>query len=210
MLEAKCKKCRRAGEKLFLKGEKCFTPKCPFIERPYAPGMLDSQKKHRSPLSEYGQQLKEKQKVRNVYGVSEKQFSNYVANLNLLVNRYKVNPGTALIMSLEARLDNVVYRMGLASSRSLARQIVSHGHITVNGKKLDVPSHIVKVGDVIAVREGSKNTKIFTLLSEKIKDIKVASWLTFDHANLSAVVKEAPSDADVKFDLQKVLEFYSR
>ncbi len=210
MLESKCKKCRRAGEKLYLKGDKCFSPKCPFIERPYAPGMLDSQKKHRSPLSEYGSQLKEKQKVRNVYGVSEKQFSNYIKNLNLVANKNKINPSNALILSLESRLDNVVYRMGLASSRSLARQLVSHGHFTVNGKKLDVPSHQIKVGDVVAVREGSKGAKVFTFLAEKIKDIKNPSWITFDGTNLSASINSLPNDLDQKFDLQKVLEFYSR
>lgn len=210
MLESKCKKCRRAGEKLYLKGDKCFTPKCPFIERPYAPGMLDSQKKHRSPLSEYGQQLREKQKIRNVYGVSEKQFSNYVANLNLLANKYKVTAQSALMIALESRLDNVVYRTGLAPSRSLARQIVSHGHITVNGKKLDVPSYNVKVGDVVAVREGSKGAKLFTTITDKLKDNKTPSWMTFDTANMSAVVTELPNDADQKFDLNKVLEFYSR
>lgn len=210
MLESKCKKCRRAGEKLYLKGEKCFSPKCPFIERPYAPGILDSQRKHRGSVSEYGQQLKEKQKLRNVYGVGEKQFSNYVKNLNLIANKNKINPSNALIVSLESRLDNVVYRTGLASSRALARQLVSHGHFTVNGKKLNVASHTVKVGDVVAVREGSKGAKVFTALMEKIKDIKTASWLTFDAANLSATVASLPNDADQKFDIQKVLEFYSR
>ncbi len=210
MLEAKCKKCRRAGEKLYLKGDKCFTPKCPFIERPYAPGILDSQRKHRGTMSEYGTQLKEKQKVRNVYGVSEKQFSNYVKNLNLVANKNKINATQALIVSLESRLDNSVFRIGLASSRALARQLVSHGHFTVNGKKLNVASHTVKVGDVLAVREGSKGAKVFTMLAEKIKDIKTANWLTFDAATMSATVKATPNDTDQKFDLQKVLEFYSR
>ena len=210
MLEAKCKKCRRAGEKLYLKGEKCFSPKCPFIERPYAPGILDSQRKHRGSVSEYGLQLKEKQKVRNVYGVSEKQFSNYVKNLNLVANKNKINASSALIASLEARLDNAVYRMGMASSRGLSRQLVSHGHFTVNGKKLNVASHSIKIGDVIAVREGSKGAKVFTMLAEKIKDLKIASWLTFDSAKMSATVNAMPIDNDQKFDLQKVLEFYSR
>lgn len=210
MLEAKCKKCRRAGEKLYLKGEKCFTPKCPFIERPYAPGILDSQRKHRSTMSEYGSQLKEKQKVRNVYGVSEKQFSNYIKNLNLIANKNKINASSALIVSLESRLDNTVFRTGLASSRALARQLVSHGHFTVNGKKLNVASHTIKIGDIVAVREGSKNAKVFTMLAEKIKDIKTSSWLTFNAKEMSAVVSALPNDTDQKFDLQKVLEFYSR
>ncbi len=210
MLEAKCKKCRRAGEKLYLKGEKCFTPKCPFIERPYAPGILDSQRKHRGTMSEYGSQLKEKQKVRNVYGVSEKQFSNYVKNLNIVANKNKINGTQALIASLESRLDNCVYRTGLASSRALARQLVSHGHFTVNGKKLNVASHTMQIGDILAVREGSKGAKVFTMLSEKIKDLKSASWLTFDALKMSATINSLPNDLDQKFDLQKVLEFYSR
>jgi small subunit ribosomal protein S4 len=210
MLEAKCKKCRRAGEKLYLKGEKCFTPKCPFIERPYAPGILDSQRKHRGSVSEYGSQLKEKQKVRNVYGVSEKQFSNYIKKINVYAEKNKVTPQVALLNILESRLDNVVYKMGLASSRSLARQLVSHGHFTVNGKKLNVPSHMINVGDVVAVREGSKNAKVFTMLTDKLKDAKNPNWMVFDNANMSANIKENPSDPDQKFDIQKVLEFYSR
>jgi small subunit ribosomal protein S4 len=210
MTDSKCKKCRRAGEKLYLKGEKCFTPKCPFVERPYAPGMLDSQRKHRSSVSEYGTQLKEKQKIRNAYGVSEKQFSNYVKNINVIATKNSIIPQAALISSLESRLDNVAYRMGLASSRALARQLVTHGHFTLNGKKNDVPSATVKIGDVVSVREGSKNAKVFTMLAEKIKDIKTAPWLEADLKNLTAKVISLPSETDQKFDIQKVLEFYSR
>lgn len=209
-VDAKCKKCRRAGEKLYLKGEKCFTPKCPFIERPYAPGMLDSQRKHRSNLSEYGEQMKEKQKLRNMYGLSEKQFSNYVKNIKAVSIRANVNEQTALFVQLEERLDNVVYRMGLASSRSLARQLVSHGHIVVNGKKNDIASTVVKVGDEISVREGSKALKVFTSNAEKLKNAKFPSWLDMDFAKMSAKVKSRPIEMDLTIDIQKVLEFYSR
>lgn len=210
MLEAKCKKCRRAGEKLYLKGDKCYTAKCPFIERPYAPGILDSQRKHRGQMSEYGIQLKEKQKVRNVYGVSEKQFANYVKNINAVAIKNKITPQEGLIASLESRLDNVVYRMGFASSRALARQLVSHGHFTVNGRKLDVPSYLVTLNDVVAVREGSKGAKVFTALSEKENKTKTPNWLDLSMKDMSAKVIGLPLDTDQKFDLSRVLEYYSR
>ncbi len=210
MSDAKCKKCRRAGEKLFLKGDKCFTPKCPFIERPYAPGILDSDRKHRTNRSEYGDQMREKQKLRNMYGLSEKQFSNYVGNLKAVAARTKTTEQVALYTQLEERLDNVVFRMGLASSRSLARQIVNHGHITVNAKKLDIPSYSVKVDDVISVREGSKSAKIFTNNQEKIAAFKAPKWLDFDGVAMSAKVLARPIESDLTVDVQKVLEFYSR
>lgn len=210
MSDSKCKKCRRAGEKLFLKGDKCFTAKCPFVERPYAPGKLDSERKHRSGFSEYGAQMKEKQKLRNTYGVSEKQFSNYVENVNRVAKSNNVTPQNALLISLESRLDNVVYRIGVGSSRALARQLVSHGHIVVNSKKVTIPSYSVKKGDVVSVREGSKNIKTFTVLADKLKDAKVPKWLDFDVKTWSATVKEVPSEFDTNIDVQKVLEFYSR
>lgn len=210
MSDAKCKKCRRAGEKLFLKGDKCFSAKCPFVERPYAPGKLDSERKHRSGFSEYGTQMKEKQKLRNTYGVSEKQFSNYVENVNKVAKVNNVSPQDALLISLESRLDNFVYRMGVGSSRALARQLVNHGHIVVNNKRISIPSYTVKKGDVIALREGSKNIKVFTTLADKIKDIKTPKWLEFDSKTISAKVINSPSEFDTTIDIQKVLEFYSR
>ncbi len=210
MSDAKCKKCRRAGEKLYLKGEKCFTPKCPFIERPYAPGILDSQRKHRTNTSEYGEQMREKQKLRNMYGLSEKQFSNYVKNIKEVTTRLPVNEQTALYVQLEERLDNFVYRMGLASSRALARQLVAHGHIVLNGKKTDIPSAKVTVNSVVSVREGSKTAKVFTAIADKLKDAKVPTWIQADHANLSGVMVARPVTMDLTIDVQKVLEFYSR
>jgi small subunit ribosomal protein S4 len=171
MTDKKCKICRRAGEKLFLKGERCFTPKCGFTARPYAPGRLDSERKHRSQLSEYGSQMKEKQKIRNIYGVSEKQFSNYVKASTKNTGDNKTSPALQLYRNLETRLDNVVYRVGLAKSRALARQVVTHGHILVNGKRLDVPSHKIKVGDIVEIRSGSLVTKLFTDIMAKVKDV---------------------------------------
>jgi small subunit ribosomal protein S4 len=210
MADSKCKKCRRAGEKLFLKGDKCFTAKCPFVERPYAPGKLDSERKHRSGFSEYGVQMKEKQKLRNMYGVSEKQFSNYVENVNKVAKINNVTPQNALLISLESRLDNFVYRMGIGASRALSRQLVNHGHIVVNNRRVSIPSYSVKVGDVVAVREGSKNIKVFTVLADKLKDIKTPKWLEFDPKTMSAKTNSAPSDFETSIDVQKVLEFYSR
>lgn len=210
MTDKKCKICRRAGEKLFLKGERCFTPKCGFTARPYAPGRLDSERKHRSQLSEYGSQMKEKQKIRNIYGVSEKQFSNYIKASTKSTGDNKTAPSLQLYRNLETRLDNVVYRIGFAKSRALARQVVSHGHILVNGKRLDVASHKVKIGDVIEIRNGSLVTKLFTDMTIKNKDVSAPNWIEYDKAKVSAKIVGAPNEVEDGFDLAKVLEFYSK
>ena len=211
MSEAICKKCRRAGEKLFLKGDKCFTPKCAFVLRPFAPGKLDSERKHRSQVTEYGYQLKEKQKVKNNYGVSESQFAAYAKVAIITATKVKdVSQPMALIQSLETRLDNSVYRMGLANSRALARQIVNHGHICVNSKRMSIPSYSLKVGDIITVREGSKVSKLFTINLENKKDHKSPSWLKADISKLTAEMVSMPKEITETFDLAKVFEFYSR
>ena len=211
MSEAICKKCRRAGEKLYLKGDKCFTPKCSFTVRPFAPGKLDSERKHRSTMTEYGYQLKEKQKLRNSYGVSESQFATYAANAVITATKTKdITQPQALIQSLETRLDNTAYRMGLATSRALARQIVNHGHITVNGKRLNIPSYTVKIGDVISVREGSRTSKLFTVNLENKKDHKYPVWMKGDMLKLTAEIMSMPKDLEQTFDIAKVFEFYSR
>lgn len=204
MSRIQCKTCRRVGESL------CGREKCAFRRRPYAPGILDSQRKHRSNLSEYGEQMKEKQKLRKLYGLREKQFSNYIEKIKLISSRLKVNEATALCMQLEERLDNVVYRTGMVSSRALARQLVSHGHIVVNGKKITIPSAIVKVGDVVAVREGSKGIKLFTQLGDKLKDTNTPAWMTTDPASFSFTITDRPNITDLTMDIQKVLEFYAR
>src|SRR3989344_2189700 len=141
--DQKCKKCRRAGEKLFLKGERCFTPKCAIERKPYPPGRLLSEKKHRSSVTEYGTQMKEKQKVLNTYRITEKQFSNYVKEAS---GKQGVKPAEHLFETLESRLDSTVFRTGFAGSRSLSRQMVAHGHITVNGRRTTIPSRQLKVG----------------------------------------------------------------
>ncbi len=205
MTDKKCKICRRAGEKLFLKGERCFTSKCAMNTRPYAPGKLDSEKKHRSTLSEFGIQMKEKQKIKNIYGVSEKQFSTYVKN-----SEKSDSPSLAIYISLESRLDNVVFRMGLAKSRALSRQVVSHGHILVNGRRINIASYRVRIGDMISIREGSKTTKLFAEISQKLKDFSAPNWMTFDSVKVEAKIISTPKEIESGFDLSKVLEFYNK
>lgn len=209
MLDKKCRICRRAGEKLFLKGEKCFTPKCVFNKKPYPPGRTDSERKHRSMLTEYGKQLREKQKVKNTYGIMERQFANYVT---AALDKKGVNPSQALYESLESRLDNTVFRMGLASSRALARQMVSHGHITVEGRKVTVPSYKVKQGNTVSVREGSRSGKLFSEMSVKLGKHKAPGWLSIEAEKLEARVTGNPGadKSDLAFNLGSVMEFYSR
>lgn len=208
-MQSKCKKCRRAGEKLYLKGDKCFSPKCPFIERPYAPGILDSQRKHRSNLSEYGSQLKEKQKIRYTYGLTEKQMSNYIKDIGVISKKMNISPQVALITTIERRLDNVIFRLGIASSRFLARQLVSHGHILLNGEKVTIPSILINEGDIVSIREGSKSIKVLTLNTERIKDSKLPEWVN-TNGDLSYKISALPMNQDTGLDISKVLEYYSR
>ncbi|MDD4476786.1 MAG: 30S ribosomal protein S4 [Patescibacteria group bacterium] len=201
-----CAKCRRAGEKLFLKGEKCFGPKCPLLKRNYPPGMHGSEAKHHSKLSGYGKQLREKQKAKRIYGIMERQFANYVAEASKKVG----NTGIILINYLESRLDNAVYRMGLGKSRQSARQIVSHGHITVNGRKVDVPSFRVKVGQIIALKESSKNKPAFTNIEERLAKAEAPSWISVDAKKVSAKITSDPVKEEPEFDAKTIIEFYSR
>jgi len=209
MIDKKCRVCRRAGEKLFLKGEKCFTPKCVFNKKPYPPGRTDSERKHRSVVTEYGKQLREKQKVKNTYGVMERQFSNYVA---VALGQKDTSPAQSLYEALEARLDNAVYRMGLASSRALARQMVSHGHITVNGRKVTIPSYRIRKGEKISVREGSRRAKLFTETQVKLGKHKAPTWLAIEPETFGGTIAGNPGSdkGELSFNLGSVVEFYSR
>jgi len=209
MSDPKCKLCRRAGEKLFLKGEKCFTHKCIFEKRPTPPGKPESQKKHRSPVSEYGVQLREKQKVKNTYGVGERQFVNYIKEASSTPG---VDPSEMLFEVLETRLDNIVFRMGLALSHAGARQMVTHGHITVNGRRVDIPSYKVKIGDVLGIREGSKSKSLFINASEKTKARSTPEWISFDSSSLEGKLSAKPKldKVHMPYDLTSVIEFYSR
>jgi len=209
VIDKKCKLCRRSGKKLFLKGEKCFTPKCVLEKKSYAPGMLDSARKHRKTFSEYGFQLREKQKVKNIYRISEKQFSSYVKKASA---KHEVNPAEQLYKNLESRLDSVTFRIGFAQSRSLARQMVSHGHITVNGKRIDVPSHSVKKGDVLGIREGSRGKVLFNEVSARINKQDIPAWIKIESSKTQGIIQGAPKldQGDTAFNLTSVLEFYSR
>lgn len=199
-----CKSCRRLGQSI------CGRDKCAFKTRAFAPGKLDSERKHRSSVSEYGEQLREKQKVRVSYGLSEKQFAAYVTSSTSLKKEETATPILRLSRELESRLDNVVFRSGFAKTRALARQLVSHGHVTVNGRRLNIASYKVKVGDVVAIREGSKVTKLFENMGDKLKDHTSPAWMTVDGVKLETKVTSVPKEVEAVFDLPKVLEYYSR
>ncbi len=203
-----CKLCRREGEKLFLKGGRCFSHKCAMERRAYAPGLHGRQAKFRRKESDYGLQLREKQKARRLYGVFERQFRRYFRR----AQRQKGLTGINLLIILESRLDNAVYRLGLASSRAQARQFVSHGHFEVNGRKTNIPSFLVSAGDVIAVRENSKKILHFKELAENIDGGRVPNWLSLDTKNLSGQVlsEPTPEHVDVTLNEQLIVEHYSR
>ena len=201
-----CKKCRRAGQKLFLKGERCFSQKCAMIRKPYIPGLHG--KARRRGLSEYGQQLIEKQKVRHVYGLSEKQFKNYFKE----TVGQKGNKEELLVNKLESRLDNIVFRLGWAQSRALARQLVNHGHILVNQRKVDIPSYQVKKEDVIQIKEKSKKLAPFSDLKTILKKYEAPAWLSLDKQKLIGKITNQPKIADMGKvgEIGMIIEYYSR
>ncbi len=198
-----CRLCRREGVKLNLKGEKCMTDKCPVAKRPVAPGQHGSGKKK---LSEYAVQLREKQKLKRIYGMLEDQFRIFYER----AAKSKESTGLKLLQLLECRLDNVVYRMGIGKSRTHARQIVNHGHITVNGRKVNIPSFIVKVGDVIAVKDNKTSNGIFT--DVKGSKVVMPKWLEFNSDNLSGKILSLPAREDIDYNIQEhmIVELYSR
>lgn len=202
-----CKKCRVSGEKLFLKGEKCFFSKCPFMRRSYGPGQhgITSVKRR---TSDYGEQLKEKQKVKNIYNIREVQFRNYFKKAFKMPGI----TGENLLKFLELRLDNVVFRLGFANSRREARQIVSHSHIKVNNRKVNIPSFQVKKGDIISFSEKFKKSQKFELLLEKIKSYKTPSWLKLDPVKAQGEVLSEPKREDIDANINEniIVEFYSR
>lgn len=200
-----CKLCRREGKKLFLKGDRCLTDKCAVARRTTVPGQHGAGRKN---VKEYGLQLREKQTARRYYGVQEKQFLNYY---EIADNKEGV-AGENLLTLLELRLDNIVYRMGLASSRKEARQFVRHAHFTLNGKKVDIPSIICKQGDVIALKEKSKGSEKFKALAEQMETAVVPKWLETNTADLSAKVVTLPKreDVDFPFEEQLIIELYSK
>jgi small subunit ribosomal protein S4 len=204
-LEPSCRQCRREGLKLYLKGDRCYSDKCSFNRRPVAPGQHGTS---RRKLSEYGIQLREKQKVRRIYGILEKQFKNYFE----MADKMKGITGENLLQLLERRLDNVVYRLGFASSRAQARQLVRHGHITVNGRKVNIPSYITNVGEVIGVRERSASeVEHFKALKEGTSRT-VVPWLSVDYEKLEGTITALPSREDIDIEIQEhlIVELYSR
>jgi len=206
--DAVCKLCRREGEKLFLKGERCLSPKCAIERRPYPPGVHGRQAQFRRKVSDYGLQLRAKQKARRIYGIMERQFRRYFRE----AERQRGMTGMNLLILLESRLDNVVYRLGFASSRAQGRQWVRHGHIEVNGRRVNIPSYLVEAGDVIAVRPTSRQKPAFKELAQELEHRPIADWLSRDDMTLTGRVLGIPErkDLDVTIDEQLIVEYYSR
>ena len=203
--DAVCRICRREGLKLFLKGSRCYSRKCSFERRSTPPGMNTMR---RRKVSEYGLQLREKQKVRKSYSVMERQFRNYFAK----AEQRKGMTGENLLRLLEMRLDNAVYRMGFASSRPQARQLVAHGHFAVNGRPTNVPSFGTKVGDKIEVREARRSSEFFQTAAETIRSAQIPEWVSVDPTKLSGTVLAEPAreQMPLEFNEQLVVEYYSR
>lgn len=204
-----CKLCRREGEKLFLKGERCFTPKCAFERRDYAPGEHGKSGQFRRRRdSDYNRQLRAKQKARRVYGVYERQFRRYY---EVSLGRRGLT-GLNLLQILESRLDNVIYRLGFASSRAQARLLVTHGHFSVNGRRTDIPSMLMFPGDVVSVRDGSRKREFFKTLPDFVETRNAPMWLSRDVKALSGTVIRLPERAEIDGNLQEqlIVEYYSR
>ncbi len=201
--DADCRLCRREGCKLFLKGDRCVSSKCAMEKRPVLPGQHGAGRKK---TTDYGVQLREKQKVKRAYGLLEKQFRAYYEE----AERMKGVTGENMLSLLERRLDNVIYRMGIGSSRSESRQIVNHGHITVNGRTVDIPSFQVKVGDVIAIKESKQDLEMF----KQLKGVKISmpKWVEFDTDKLCGKINALPQRDDVDLNIQEhlIIELYSR
>ena len=202
-----CRLCRRFGDKLMLKGERCSTPKCPLEKRNTPPGGRPVAR-GRSRISERGLQLREKQKLRFSYGVLERQFRRFFVE----AKRGPSATGENLLILLERRLDNVIYRLGFADSRAQARQVVRHGHIMVNGRKTDIPSFLVKPGDVIRWREASKKTEYYKRVAEEVERKSIPNWLSLDKESMTGRVLNLPSKDDIEagFNVKAIVEYYSR
>jgi small subunit ribosomal protein S4 len=200
-----CRICRRHGLKLFLKGERCFGPKCAVERRPFPPG---EHGQRRRKMSEYGAQLREKQKTRAIYGVLERQFRKHFAD----AERRPGMTGANLLQILESRLDNVVYRLGFADSRAQARQLVLHGHFALNGRRTDIPSARVRAGDVISVHPGSRDNEYFQTVRETMTRKSVPRWLSVDPQELSGRVLALPNRDEIEVNVNEalVVEYYSR
>ncbi len=205
-IDPSCRLCRRERQKLFLKGTKCFTEKCPVERRGYPPGQHGQAR--RQKISEYGVQLREKQKIRRMYGLMEDQFRNYFEK----ALRQSGRTGETLVKMLESRLDNVVYRMGFAPSRKAGRQLIVHGHLMVNNKVVNIPSYILNPGDVIQIRDKSKKMDMIHSSMKRMKDSAMLPWLSLDKAGMSGTFLNVPERADIPLNAneQLVVELYSK
>jgi len=204
-----CKLCRREGMKIYLKGEKCYTQKCPFEQRAYPPGQHGKEAGfRRRKVSDYAMQLREKQKARRIYGVLERQFRRYYRE----AQRRPGLTGETLLALLESRLDNVVYRLGLADSRAQARQLVEHGHFTVNGRMTDIPSFLVRPTDLVGIRPESRRATYFKERKELLGKREIPAWLSLDAETLDGRMLALPTrqEIDVPVEEQLIVEFYSR
>jgi len=201
-----CKLCRREGQKLFLKGSKCTTPKCPVEKKSYPPGQHGTRRRFKQ--SEYGIQLREKQKVRRMYGLLETQFRNYFEK----ADKAKGITSEVLLQLLERRIDNIVYRLGFAPSRKTARQLVLHKHFTVNDKPVNIPSYVLKPGDVVQVKGKSKKLDIIHNSMKKIRDGKLLPWLDLDKASMKGTLLSNPARADIPLEVNEslIVELYSK
>lgn len=200
-----CRLCRREGKKLFLKGERCYGPKCALTRRAYAPGQHGQARKK---ISEYGLQLRAKQQAKRYYGVLESQFAHYFE----LAEKMEGQAGENLLRILESRLDNVVYRAGLASSRKEARQLVRHGHYTVNGNKVNIPSYLLRAGDVVAVCDKSRSNEKIKAVVEANSAHPVPKWMDVDKDKLTCKINELPNREDIDLDVEEhlIVELYSK
>ena len=210
MIDVQCKTCRQQGQKLFLKGEKCFSPKCVFVKRAYPPGPKG--KRRRRQLSEYGRELREKQGLKKWYNLREQQFKNYVKKILQKRGQKKEDPAVLLIRALEKRLDNVVFRLGLAKSRPQARQMVSHGYFLVNKKPTKIPSFELKKGDILQFRPQKIQKTILQNLKPSLKKQKPAGWLELDAEKMEGKVVGEPTleEAAPPAEIPTIFEFYSR
>jgi small subunit ribosomal protein S4 len=203
-----CKLCRREGMKLFLKGERCYSPKCAFEKRNYAPGMHGKKGAFKHKETDYATQLREKQRARRIYGVQERQFRRYFHN----AQRVKGMTGVTLLVTLERRLDNVIFRFGLADSRAQARQLVTHGHFMLNGHNHNIPSYLVNVGDAIEVCSISRSNGYFKAIADRLGQRAVPQWLQFDETRMIGHVVGIPDrqSVDLPLNEQLIVEYYSR
>jgi len=205
-IDSSCRLCRREGLKLFLKGDRCYSEKCSFERRGYAPG--DHGQAHKKQRSDYGVQLREKQKLKRLYGLLEKQFRGYFEK----ADQQKGITGTNLLIFLERRLDNMIFRMGLSNSRVEARQLISHGHFLINGKPVNIPSYLLKAGDEVSVKEGSRKITRVLEAMETVARRGVPHWLELDKENFKASLKMLPVREDLTMPVQEqlVVELYSK